>query len=229
MNSNFQARGSRGEIWLYDPIGANMWGDSISAKSFQKELSALGKVDTINLRINSPGGDVFDGFSIYNQLKAHPAKIIVDIDGVAASISSIIAMAGDTINIAKNAMIMIHDPQGVAIGDASEMQRVAALLDTVKGNLAETYVDRTGNKRADIEAWMTEETWLTADAAVQYRFADKMTEASKVTAFFDMKNFRNVPDTLKQRMQAAAPSPALDIRRGIVAEHEKRVQALCRP
>lgn len=228
MNSDFKARGSRGEIWLYDPIGSSMWGDSMSAKMFQKELAALGKVDTINLRINSPGGDVFDGFSIYNQLKAHPATVVVDIDGIAASIASIIAMAGDSIRIAKNAMMMIHDPQGVAIGTADEMQRTAALLNTVKGNLVDTYVDRTGNKADQVETWMADETWLTSDACVQYGFADVVTEDSKVTAFFDFNNFRKVPSTLRERMTAAIPSPMLDRYRTRLAEQDKRA-ALCRP
>lgn len=228
MNSNFTARGSRGEIWLYDPVGERMFSDGMSDKRFQKELTALGKVDLINLHINSPGGDVFQGFAIFNMLNAHPAKIVVDIDGVAASISSIIAMAGDTIRIAKNAMMMIHDPQGAAAGTSEDLRRRAALMDTVKVNLAQTYVNRTGQKLADVEAWMSDETWLTSDAAVQYGFADQITEASQITAFFDMQNFRNVPETLKNRMQASLPSPALDIRRAVVSEQQKRIQALCR-
>lgn len=207
MNSDFKARGSRGEIWLYDPVGTSFWGDSISAKMFQKELSALGKVDAITLHINSPGGDVFDGFAIYNQLKQHPASITVSIDGIAASIASIIAMSGNTINIAANAMMMIHDPQGMAMGNADEMRRTAALLDTVKGNLAQTYVDRTANARAQIETWMADETWLTAEASVERGFADAVTEASMVTACFDPNHFRNVPDALRKRLAASAPRP----------------------
>lgn len=210
MNSDFKARGSRGEIWLYDPVGASFWGDAISAKMFQKELTALGKVDAITLHVNSPGGDVFDGFAIYNQLKQHPAKITVSIDGLAASIASIIAMSGDTINIASNAMMMIHDPQGGAMGNSDEMRRVAALLDTVKGNLADTYVARTSNAKVDIEAWMADETWLTADEAVQRGFADAITEASKVTAMFDPARFRKTPDALRRQLANAAPRPAAD-------------------
>lgn len=226
MNSDFKARGSRGEIWLYDPVGASFWGDAISAKMFQKELTALGKVDAITLHVNSPGGDVFDGFAIYNQLKQHPAKITVSIDGLAASIASIIAMSGDTINIASNAMMMIHDPQGGAMGNSDEMRRVAALLDTVKGNLADTYVARTSNAKADIEAWMADETWLTADAAVERGFADAITEASNVTALFDIKNFRNVPESLRKRLANAVPRPAAD-RWGVRQQDiDRRVAAL---
>lgn len=229
MTIEFKARGSRGEIWLYDQIGASFWGDGITAKAFQKELAALGKVTTINLRINSPGGDVFDGFAIYNLLKQHPASVEVDVDGVAASIASIIAMSADAgkLRMAKNALMMIHNPQGGAYGDETEMQRVAALLKTVKGNLIDTYVDRTACKASDAEAWMNEETWFTADAAMQCGFADAITAETAVTACFDVNCFRNAPESLKRRAQAAA-QPTIDIRRQRLHEQQQRVAALCR-
>lgn len=227
MNVQFKAKGNRGEIWLYDEIGANFWtGDGITAKTFQKELAALGKVQNITLRINSPGGDVFDGFAIYSQLMAHPANIDVEVDGLAASIASIIAMSGDRIRMAKNAMMMIHNPQGVAIGDANEMERVKALLDQIKGNLTATYVDRTGAKAADIEKWMDEETWFTAEAAVERGFADAVTKESNVAACFtSLRNFRNVPKALQERLQGAVLTPSLDVRRARIEEQEQRAAA----
>lgn len=227
MNSNFTARGKQGEIWLYDPIGDSFWGDAISAKSFQKEVAQMGKVDSIHVHINSPGGDVFDGFAIYNQLVNHPASITVDVDGLAASIASIIAMSGNTIRMAKNALMMIHNPHGVAVGDETEMDRVKALLKTVKVNLAQTYTDRTGTDRDTVDAWMSAETWFTATDAVQYGFADLVTEPTQVSASFDLRNFRNIPDALRKRVQASAPTPALDARRVKLADHGKRVAALC--
>ena len=209
MTTEFKARGSVGEIWLYDQIGSSFWGDGVTDKVFQKELTALGKVSTINLRINSPGGDVFQGTTIYNLLKSHPARVVVDIDGLAASIASIIAMAGDEIRIAGNAMMMIHDPQGMAVGDASEMRRTAALLDQVKGNLADTYASRTGNLRASVEGWMADETWLTADAAVQMGFADAVTKEQTVSAQFGMLTaYRNLPAALRKSVSAAARVPS---------------------
>lgn len=231
MNVQFSAKGSRGEIWLYDQIGQSFWGDGISAKAFQKELSALGKVSTINLRINSPGGDVFDGFAIYNQLVQHPASIEVNVDGVAASIASIIAMAADPgkLTMAKNAMMMIHDPNGFAAGGESEMLRVAALLKTIKSNLVETYVDRTGNQRGAVDEWMSAETWFTAEEAMQHGFADALAAESAVTACFDAKSFRNVPDALKRRMQAAVERPSLsNLRRQRLHEQAQRHAAICR-
>ena len=211
MTIEFKARGSTGEIWLYDQVGESFWGEGVSAKTFQKELTALGKVTTINLRINSPGGDVFDGLTIYNQLKSHPARVVVDVDGLAASIASVIAMAGDEIRIASNAMMMIHNPHGMAMGDATEMQRVASLLNQIKGSLADTYASRTGQKRQQLEAWMEDETWLTAETAVEYGFADRVTSDQQVSASFNMLNhFRNVPAALRGRAQASA-TPARDM------------------
>lgn len=228
MNVQFRARGSRGDIWLYDQIGRSFWGDGISAKDFQKELTALGSVTTINVHINSPGGDVFDGFAIYNQLKQHPATIEVVVDGVAASIASIIAMAADAgkLSIAKNAMMMIHNPQGGAWGDEQEMQRVAALLRTVKGNLTTTYVDRTGNSAEKVSELMDDETWFTAEDAVQLGFADAITRESAVTACFDPQAFRNVPDKLRQRMSNGAAQPTLDLRRTRLSDQQQRLAAL---
>lgn len=226
MTVRFQAKGSRGEIWLYDQVGASFFGDGVTAKSFQKDLASLGKVSAINLHINSPGGDVFDGFAIYNMLAQHPARIEVDIDGVAASIASIIAMAGDEIRIAKNAQFMIHNPRGFAAGDESEMQRVAALLKNIKGNLVTTYQDRTGNKPDQLAAWMDEETWFGADAAVQHGFATSVTRETAVTACFGLMNdFRNVPDAMKRQMQGSAQQTELDVRRFAIEEQGRRLAA----
>ena len=227
MNTDFKARGSRGEIWLYDPVGSSYFGDAVSAKMFQKELTALGKVDSISLHINSPGGDVFDGFAIYNMLKAHPATVVVDVDGLAASIASIIAMSGDTIRMAKNSMMMIHDPQGFAMGNSSEMQRTAALLDTVKGNLAETYVARTGAELVQVENWMTDETWFTAEQALANKFADKVTEDTRIAACFDLAAFHNVPKALRERMENTVPSPLLNRHRAGIVSLDRRVAVLC--
>ncbi len=224
MTVRFQAKGNRGEIWLYDQVGATFFGDGVSAKSFQKDLSALGKVSVINLHINSPGGDVFDGFAIYNMLAQHPARLEVDVDGVAASIASIIAMAGDEIRIAKNAQLMIHNPRGFAAGDESEMLRVADLLKSIKGNLVTTYQDRTGNKADQLAAWMDAETWFGAEAAVQHGFANSVTRETAVTACFGLMNdFRNVPDALKRRLQGSAQQGELDVRRLAIEEQGRRL------
>jgi ATP-dependent Clp protease protease subunit len=216
----------RGEIWLYDRIGDDFFGGGISADSFRKELTALGRVSTINVRINSPGGDVFDGLAIYNSLKQHPAQIIVDIDGLAASIASLIAMVGDDIRIAANAMLMIHNPQSIAVGDANEMLRTAALLGQVKGSLADTYAARTQQARSQLEAWMDDETWMNADTAVQYGFADAVAAEQRVAASFAMlERYRNVPRSLKMRT-AETPTIGRDILSVRNAEMAQRIAAL---
>ena len=127
-----KASADEGEILLYSEIGGGggLFSDpGTNAEDFARDLKALGKVKTINCRINSPGGSVFEGMTIYNLLAAHPAKVVVHVDGLAASIASVIAMAGDTINIADNAMIMIHDAWGVGIGTADEIRKTAEVLD----------------------------------------------------------------------------------------------------
>lgn len=224
MTIEFKARGTTGEIWLYDQIGEGFFSDGVTAKSFQKDLTALGKVNTINLRINSPGGNVFDGLSIFNQLKAHPARIVVDIDGLAASIASVIAMAGDEIRMAGNAMLMIHNPHGMAMGDATEMRRTAALLDQIKGNLTDTYAARTGMMSATLNAWMDDETWLTATEAVQNGFADSVVQEQRLAAHFDLGQFRNVPAALKKEQAQATQAAKRDINIVRLAQQADRIQ-----
>jgi len=203
-NIRFINKGKTGEIWLYDQVGEG-WFGGMSAKTFVAEMQKLGKVDTINLHSNSPGGSVFDGVAIYNSLKSHPARIEVDIDGVAASIASLISMAGNEIRIAENAMMMIHDPMGVAIGTAEDMRKTAELLDQIKGVIAATYAKRTGKKEADVMALMAEETWMTAAEAQDMGFADLVTAEQKIAACsgFDFSNFRRTPAQLTGRARHA--------------------------
>jgi ATP-dependent Clp protease protease subunit len=199
VNIRFLNRGPKvGEIWLYDQVGEG-WFGGMSAKSFAEGLRALGKVDTINLRINSPGGSVFDGMAIYNSLKAHPARIEVDVDGVAASIASVIAMAGDDIRMAGNSMMMIHNPMGGVMGGADEMRKTADLLDQIKGLIVDTYASRTGQPAADLVGWMDAETWMTAADAKSNGFADSVTEEQKIAACygFDLSVFKHAPKSLK--------------------------------
>jgi ATP-dependent Clp protease protease subunit len=193
-NIRFINKGKTGEIWLYDQVGEG-WFGGMSAKTFVAELNKLGKVDIINLHINSPGGSVFDGVAIYNSLKSHPARVEVDVDSVAASIASLIAMAGDEIRMASNAMMMIHDPMGVAIGGADEMRKTADLLDQIKDVIAGTYTRRTKKNEAEVKALMAEETWMTADDAVDMGFADLITEEQRIAACagLDLFNFKRVP------------------------------------
>lgn len=204
--ANYRVRmaGSKAaEIYLYDEIGGGMWGGGISAKQFAEDLKSLGKIDTLNVRVNSPGGDVFDGLAIYNTLKRHPANVIMDIDGMALSIASVIVMAGNQVNMAKNAMMMIHDPWTVSAGTADDFRKQADLMDQVKGNLVTTYADRTKMDEAEIADIMSSETWLTADDALANGFVDGVTEDLQLAARFDLSRFRNAPKALvRARPQA---------------------------
>lgn len=167
------ARGNgAAEVEIYAPIGENWYGDGLTAKRFRDDLKALGDVSQIVVRINSPGGEVFDGFSIYNALKEHAATVTVYIDGLAASIASVIAMAGDEIYMGEGAMFMVHSPWTFAMGDADDMRATAEMLDKIEVGLVDAYVTRTGQDRKTVEGWMDGETWFTRDEAIDARLAD---------------------------------------------------------
>lgn len=208
---SMKAKGkSEAEILLYGDVG-DSWFGGVTAKQFADDLKAIGDVSTIHLRINSAGGDVFDGLTIYRRLVDHPARIIVHIDSLAASIASVIAMAGDEILIAEAAQIMIHDAWGVAIGAADDMRSMADRLEITTASLRDIYVARTGNDAAKVEDWMGQETWFTAAEAVEQGFAGSVAENMKMAARIDPEKhrFRNTPaslsstpnmDALRQRL-----------------------------
>lgn len=192
MNKSwFTAKAVDGEadISIYDEIG--MFG--ITAKNFADQLNALGKVSHINLSINSPGGSVFDGLAIHNMLKRHKAMVTVRVDGLAASIASVIAMAGDVILMPSNSFLMIHDPSGVVMGTSRDMRTLADALDKIKTGLVAAYAAKSGLERDEIEDIMTAETWLTAQDAVDMGFADSIEEDVKIAASFELSKFKNAP------------------------------------
>jgi ATP-dependent Clp endopeptidase proteolytic subunit ClpP len=160
------------EILLYDEIG--FYG--ITARDFVSALASAG-AGPVRVRINSPGGDVFDGLAIYNALRAHPGGATAVVDGLAASAASFIALAGSRMEMAESSMLMIHDAWGVAIGNKNDMRTTADLLDKVDGQLAEIYAAKTGKPVAEIAAAMDAETWYTAQEAVTARYCDGITAA----------------------------------------------------
>lgn len=179
------------EVLIYDEIG--VWG--ISAKDFVAEIKGL-DVSTIRLRINSPGGDVFDGIAILNALREHPAKVVVQVDALAASIASVIALAGDERIIASNAYFMVHNPWGLAIGDAAELRKFADLLERVGDTLVKEYASATGQSQRQIREWMNAETWFDADQSVEHGFATAKADATGAKAAFDLTVFNNAPKGL---------------------------------
>lgn len=198
LNFFAKTKGKRGEIYIYEAIGEG-WFGGITAKSFADMMKDLGKVDALDIYVNSPGGNVFDGIAIYNQIRRFDGEKVVCIDGIAASIASVIAMAGDEIRIADNGMIMIHDAWGLAIGTADEMRKTADSLDKVNGTIIDTYIARTGGKRDEIAKWMSDETWMNADEAVERGFANTKTEEKSLEAsgFPLLAKFKNTPRQLR--------------------------------
>lgn len=191
---------TKAEIVIYSAIGESFWGDALSAKQFDAELKKLDStVNEITVRINSPGGDVFDGVTIYNRLKQHKAKIIVHIDGLAASIASIIALAGDEIYIGDGALFMIHLPWTFAMGNRMELDNTVNRLMDVEEQLISIYAKKTGLDRAEIKAMLEAETWLDADQAIEKGFVDaKAEEALPIAAsVLDSKWINRKPKTYK--------------------------------
>jgi len=193
------------EIYLYGAIGGDWYGEGVTAKQFAADLKGLGSVKTIDLRINSEGGSVFDGKAMYSLLNEHPAKVIVHIDGLAASAASFVAMAGDEIEIAEGGFVMIHNAYMVAIGDAREMRRAADMLETVNNTILDVYVARTKGDRKAIQTMMDDETWLTGAEAIKNGFADRMVENLKVAAAVSHpERFQKLPAALKPNHRRAA-------------------------
>ena len=187
-----RARAEGAEVSIYDEIGAY----GVSAKSFLDELGALPDDGPLTLRLNSPGGSVFDAVAIYNALKRHAGPVSVWIDGIAASAASYVAMAGDEVVMPENAFLMIHDPSGVVFGTADDMRAMAEALEKIKGSLVAGYAAKSGGSEDDIAALMAKETWLDAAEAVELGFADRLAEPVRIAASFDIGRFRNAPPAL---------------------------------
>ena len=184
-----RARGTGTEVLIYDEIGAY----GVTAKGFLAEFGALPADAAIDLRLNSPGGSVFDAVAIYNALKRHAGEITVWIDGIAASAASYIAMAGDSVVMPENAFLMIHDPSGLVMGTAEDMRATADALDKVKGSLIQGYAAKSGATDEEIAALMAAETWLDAKDALDLGLIDRLAEPVKLAASFDVSKFRNAP------------------------------------
>lgn len=177
------------ELSIHDEIGAY----GVSAKDFINELGQLPGDAALTLRLNSPGGSVFDAVAIYNALKRHAGPVTVTIDGIAASAASYIAMAGDEVVMPENAFMMIHDPSGLVMGTAADMRAMAEALDKIAGALVKGYAAKSGKAEDEVAALMSAETWFTATEAVEAGFADTLAEPVKIAASFDVTRFRNAP------------------------------------
>ena len=168
--------GSRA-LYILGAIAEDPWlEDDVTPKAFREELFA--DTGDVTLYIHSPGGDVFAASQIYTMLMDYPGNVTVKIEGLAASAASVIAMAGATVLMAPTAMLMLHDPSTIAIGNAEEMQRAIEMLAAVKESIITAYEIKTGLSRAKLSKLMAAESWLYAGDAIKLGFADGMIEGA---------------------------------------------------
>lgn len=189
-------------VYIYDEIG--MWG--LTAQDFVNEINELEDVKNIELHLNTPGGNVFDGLAIYNTLRQHPASVHVIIDAMAASIGSVVAQAGDQVTITRNGTMMIHDAMMLAAGNAEDMLEAADILNRFSDNIADIYAFNAGGDVKEWRARMKAETWYSAKEALDAGLVNEMLdaddeEAEEATDRWDLSVFNHAG-------RADAPSPA---------------------
>lgn len=201
------------EVLIYGDIGESWYGESVTAKEFVRELAAL-DVEELTIRVNSYGGSVPEGIAIHNAIKRHKAKTTIAIDGIAASIASLIAMAGDTVEMAENALLMVHAPWGFAMGNSKEMREYADHLDTWSKAMATSYAAKTGMSEDEVMALLTDgvDHFYTAEEAKDAGFVDSVTASLALAAHIDRAavaaRFKTMPATAGKTPAAAAAQPA---------------------
>lgn len=234
--------GAEATIYLYDVIASSdaeaAWWGGVSPRAFAKALDEVASASVVHLRVNSPGGDAFGGRAIYQMLVERGLNVIAHVDGYAASAASLIIMAATRIDIAPGAMIMIHNAWAGTVGNAADLRAMAELLDKVDQAQSATYAARSGMAEDAIRAMMAAETWMTAEQAVEFGFADALATpdaaqpASSIS--WDMAAYRHPPEAAAAPIPAekipaaAAPSPAepLAEARDNQADHRARVLRL---
>lgn len=179
--------GETADIYIFDEIGTY----GVTAQDFISEIKGL-KDMPINLRINSLGGDVFDGMAMYNVIKRREAKTTVYIEGIAASIATIIALGADEVIMAENSLFMIHNAWGGTSGEAKDMRKTAETLDKITSELTDIYVKKTGLSYDTLAEMMDEESWLNAEEAFALGFIDTISDSIKVAAKYDVSKFKNI-------------------------------------
>jgi ATP-dependent protease ClpP protease subunit len=183
-------------IYIYDIISAD-WG--ISAASVVAALAQIGEAETLNVYINSPGGDVFESRAIMAAIGRFNGNTVAHIDSLCASAATSIALSCNTVNMAEGALFMVHNASAMAYGDKEDMLNMAALLEKIELSIIKDYTDKTGIEDADIIEMMDKETWLTASEALSLGFVDSVTSKVKASNAWNLSSFRNAPK--------AAPEP----------------------
>lgn len=198
------------EIIIYDVVG---WPYN-DAFDLIRNLGTI-KAKNISVRINSPGGDVFDGVAIFNALKEHPAHVTTKIEGLAASIASIIALAGDEVQAHKNAMYMVHDPWVLAAGNQYDLREIADILGKIGGNMLDIYYDKSNIGKRELKQMMKDETWFTAAEAKDRGLIDTILDTGAAKAKFDLSIYANVPDELEDSDREGATLSKQEIERAL--------------
>lgn len=208
------AKSGAAEIFIYDEIGQSWWGeDTVTAKQFVDDLKALGDgVTEITLRVNSPGGDVFDGIAIHNAVKNHKATVTAHVDGIAASAASYIVMAADKIVMPANSFMLVHGASGFAMGDSKTVRALADDLDRINTSMTATYVARSGKTTKQIEALMLEDRLMSASEAEDLGLCDEVVTEVKLAANYSLRLLpKAAADTIKALMPdepELTPQPA---------------------
>lgn len=212
-------RGGHAELAIFGDIGGD-----VTAAGVRDALRAMPAERPLMVRINSGGGSVFEGFAIYNMLARHAGHVTVRVDALAASMASLIAMAGNEIVMPGNSFLMLHNPWSLTVGDAGAHRDMAELLDKLRGPMVATYAARSGQAEAEVEALLDAETWLTAAEAVAKGFADRVDDPVDAAAAADLTRFHNVPHLLRTPKKEASSMTAADAGR-ITAEDALAIAA----
>ncbi len=191
------------DILLYDEIGADDWGAGISAKDFVKDLASLSGSD-VKLRINSPGGAVSDGVAMYQALKNHKGKVTAVVEGMAASIATVIMLGADEVVASKSSVIMIHQPWTVAFGNAKELREMADVLDVFGETILNAYIEKTGASPEVLNELMDAESFLTAEAALELGLVDRIEGEGEEVEPKDVKAEAKRPVSKVWKRQVAA-------------------------
>ena len=206
-SADLEPRNEGGRVARVDIMGP-IGGWDVSGSEFLRELKDLGDVDSIDLRIHSPGGSVLDGWAIANGIKNHPAHVVARVEGLAASMGSVVLMSADEIEVPQNAYVMIHNVSGGAFGEAEELESMAALMRKLQDDVTDFYANATGKDREEVAEMMAAETWMNGEDAVEHGFATRVLEPVKAAACADLETlvskFENVPEAVLE-LQAEEP------------------------
>jgi ATP-dependent protease ClpP protease subunit len=223
-----KAAGSEAVFWFYDAIGVNPWdGSGVDPLAVAQALAGLGNAP-VRFRIHSPGGDAFDGRAIASAIASYGGPTVAQIDGLAASAASYIALAADSVEMAPGSFFMIHEGWTFAMGNKGDMLQVASMLETFDNSIIADYARQTGNTPEQVTEWLETETWMEAADALTYGFADSILGEGdgSASALFDLSAYAKAPKALLERK----PDPVVDADnarlQATIAEQLEQIAAL---